>query len=387
MNAKLVAKSTLGVACMSAAAWMWLAVGRGAFWRAGPSLRRRQPKRFWRVTAVIPARNEELHIAACLRSLLDQRFTGELRIVLVDDNSTDATGVIAGELAATDDRLRVLNGARLPAGWSGKLWAVAQGLRQPEAVDAEYVLLCDADIVHGREHVASLVAHAESEGAELVSEMVKLRTESFAERATIPAFVFFFAMLYPFRWVNDRSRTTAAAAGGTMLVARAALDRIDGVNRIRSALIDDVALAREIKRDGYPIWLGHASGAISLREYPEFRDVWNMVARTAYVQLEHSPWLLLGTVSGMLLLYAAPVAMALAGRGRTRWLGLASWATMSLLFQPTLRGHGRSWLWGPALPGIAVFYLAATVGSAARFYKGEGGAWKGRVYARPHNTA
>ena len=260
------------------------------------------------------------------------------------------------------------------------MWAVAQGLRQPEAVSAEYVLLCDADIVHGREHLSALVAYAEDQGIELVSEMVRLRTQSLAERATVPAFVFFFAMLYPFRWVNDRSRTTAAAAGGTMLVARAALDRIDGVSRIRSALIDDVALAREIKRGGHLIWLGHAAEAVSLREYPQFRDVWNTVARTAYVQLKYSPWLLLGTVSGMLLLYVAPVVFALAGKGPTRWSGVASWTLMALLFQPRLWQHRRSWLWGLALPGIAVFFLAATVGSAVSFYKGKGGAWKGRVY-------
>lgn len=328
----------------------------------------------------MPARNEALHLELCLRSLLQQQFDGKLRVVLINDNSTDSTGLIASRLAALDERLCAVDGEVLPDGWSGKMWAVAQGLRQPQAMAADYVLLTDADILHGPHHVAALLAQAEAYGYELVSEMVRLRTASLAERATIPAFVFFFGMLYPFAWVNDASRSLAAAAGGTMLVSRAALDRVHGVDRIRAELIDDVALAREIKRGGHAIWLGHASQASSLREYPRFRDVWDMVTRTAYVQLDHSPWLLLGTAAGMSLLYIVPVVLALRGRGQRRWLGLVSWALMAALFQPTLRRHQRSPMWGLTLPGIAMFYLAATVGSAWRFHRGRGGAWKGRFY-------
>ncbi len=219
------------------------------------------------------------------------------------------------------------------------------------------------------------------EDYDLVSEMVRLRTESRAECATVPAFVFFFSMLYPFLAVSDPQRSIAAAAGGTMLVSRAALDRIGGVSRICGALIDDVALAREIKRGSHRIWLGHAESALSLRRYPHLRDVWQMVARTAYVQLRRSPLVLTGTVAGMLLVYIAPVVLTFSGRKQVRRLGLASWATMAVLFQPTLRHYRRSPLWGPALPAIAAFYLAATVGSAVQHHRGKGGGWKDRVYS------
>lgn len=349
-----------------------------------PRLTPAQPRRRYRIAIVIPARNEEEHLAECLTALLQQRFEGELNVVLVNDNSTDSTGTIAQVFAARDKRLRVIDGDPLPAGWSGKMWAVSQGLAQPEALRANFILLTDADILHGATHLASLVHAAEQGRYDLVSEMVRLRVESFAERATIPAFVFFFSMLYPFLAVSDPRRRIAAAAGGTMLVSRAVLDRIGGVSRIRSALIDDVALAREIKRGGHRIWLGHADDALSLRQYPRFRDVWNMIARTAYVQLRHSPMMLAGTIAGMLLLYAAPVALSIAGRGRLRFLGLASWTVMAVLFQPTLRRYKRSSLWGPALPAIALFYLAAMLGSAVRHYRGKGGGWKGRVYVGLH---
>lgn len=362
--------------------WCGLASLRGAFWRVAPRLSPRQPKGRSRVVAVIPARNEEEHLGECLKALLSQHLPGELAVVVVDDNSTDRTAAIALTLAAADTRLHVVKGQPLQAGWTGKMWAVAQGLAHPAVQGADFVLLTDADILHGSAHVAAMVCAAEEGGLELVSEMVRLRTESLAERATIPAFVFFFSMLYPFQLVSDPHRSIAAAAGGSMLVARKALERIDGVNRIRAELIDDVALAREIKRGGHSIWLGHATDALSLRRYPHARDVWNMIARTAYVQLRTSPLLLVSTVAGMLLLYAMPVALTVRSRGRARWLGVASWAIMAGLFQPTLRHHRHSWLWGPALPAIALFYLAATVGSAVRHYRGQGGGWKGRVYSQ-----
>ncbi len=372
---------------LAAAAWFGLATGHGAFWRVAPILQPRQPQRRWRVTAVIPARNEGEHLGECLQALLHQQFAGELNVVVVDDNSTDRTHSIAQSLAAEDARLSVLSGKPLPPGWTGKMWAVSQGLAHPRAAAADFVLLTDADILHGPHHLAALVHAAEQNDLELVSEMVRLRTESFAERATVPAFVFFFSMLYPFLSVSDPKRAVAAAAGGTMLVAHSAIDRIDGVSRIRSALIDDVALAREVKRGGHRIWLGHATTALSLRQYPHARDVWNMIARTAYVQLRYSPALLVGTVAGLLLLYAAPVVLTVAGRGRARWLGLGGWAMMAALFQPTLRHYRRSWLWGPALPAIAGFYLAATVASAVRHHRGQGGGWKGRVYPQLKSRA
>lgn len=370
-------------------AWAWLLAARGRFWSSEPTLQARERPRMRShlqpaVTAVVPARNEAEHIAQSLTSLLAQEYDGPLHVILVNDNSTDRTGDIGLKLALEDERLTVLNGAALPRGWSGKLWAVAQGLHHPQAAGADYVLLTDADIVHGPHHVAQLVLQAtasEEAPLDLVSEMVTLRCESFAERALIPAFVFFFQMLYPFRWVNDPEKSVAAAAGGTMLVSRAALDRIGNVDRIHDCLIDDVALATEIKRGGHRIWLGHATEAHSLRSYPRTADVYDMVARTAYVQLDHSPLLLTGTVAGMGVLYLSPVALGLLCRGRSRKLGLLTWGMMALAFQPTLKRYRRSPLWGLALPAIALVYTAATVGSAVRHYKGEGGLWKGRAYS------
>jgi hopene-associated glycosyltransferase HpnB len=329
---------------------------------------------------VIPARDEVEHISDTLRSLLTQQFDGELRIVLVDDNSSDGTGALALELAVTDERLRVVDGAPLKTGWTGKMWAVSQGLRQPETLAADYVLFTDADVVHGPGHLASLVSRAERDQLSLVSEMVRLRCESLAERATLPAFVFFFQLLYPFRWVCDPRRATAAAAGGTMLVSQEALRGVDGVNRISAALIDDVALAREIKHGGHRIWLGHADQVVSKRRYAGFRDVWKMIARTAYVQLGYSPWVLIGTSVGMLLVYVEPALASVFATGTLRWGGAVCWTGMALAFQPTLWRYRRSPAWGLLLPVIALFYLMATIDSAVRFYQGRGGQWKNRNY-------
>ena len=365
---------------LSVVIWVWLLVGHGAFWRSGPVLGAAHPTRPLKVTVVIPARDEAEHIADTLRSLLIQQFNGELKIVLVDDNSSDGTGALARELAVTDRRLSVLDGELLKTGWTGKMWAVSQGLRQTETLAADYVLFTDADIVHGPGHLASLVSRAERDQLSLVSEMVRLRCESLAERATLPAFVFFFQLLYPFRWVCDPGRTTAAAAGGTMLVAQEALRRVDGVNRISRALIDDVALAREIKRGGHRIWLGHGEQVVSERRYAGFSDVWKMIARTAYVQLGYSPWVLIGTCVGMLLVYVEPVLASLFATGALRWAGALCWTGMAIAFQPTLWRYRRSPAWGLLLPVIGLFYLMATISSAVRFYQGRGGHWKNRNY-------
>ena len=365
---------------LSLVIWAWLLVGRGAFWRSGPVLGAAQPTRRLKVTVVIPARDEAEHIADALRSLLMQQFDGELKIVLVDDNSSDGTGGLARELAVTDRRLTVLDGEPLKIGWTGKMWAVSQGLQQMETLAADYVLFTDADIVHGPGHLSSLVSRAERDQLNLVSEMVRLRCESLAERATLPAFVFFFQLLYPFRWVCDPGRTTAAAAGGTMLVSQETLRRIDGVTRISAALIDDVALAREIKRGGHRIWLGHGDQVVSERRYDGFDDVWEMIARTAYVQLGYSPWVLSGTCVGMLLVYVEPALASIFATGPLRWGGAVCWIGMALAFQPTLWRYRRSPAWGLLLPFIALFYLMATIGSAVRFYQGRGGQWKNRNY-------
>lgn len=367
---------------VSLSAWIYLIAFHGDFWRSmpvlGPVLGAGTPSDMAKVAVIVPARNEVETIGRSLRSLLAQDYAGELSIILVDDNSTDGTAHIAASLA--DDRLTILSGAPLPQGWSGKLWAVHQGLGHEKARSADYVLLTDADIEHAPGHVTALVAMAEREGLDLVSEMVRLHCATAAERALIPAFVFFFQMLYPFAWVADSGKQLAGAAGGTMLVRRTVLDRIEGVSRIRHHLIDDCALAAQIKSSGGRIWLGHAEQAASIRVYADWRDIWNMIARTAYVQLKFSPWLLLGCLTGMGILYAAPPLVALFAHGLPRLMGILAWLIMALAFQPTLRRYGLSPLWGFALPAVAMFYLCATVASAVRHYAGRGGGWKSRTY-------
>jgi hopene-associated glycosyltransferase HpnB len=274
-------------------------------------------------------------------------------------------------------RLIILEGKPRPPGWSGKLWAVAQGLA--EAGAADLVLLTDADIIHDPRHVATLVAQTERGDLDLVSEMVALACDTPAESALVPAFVFFFQLLYPFAWVNDPLRATAAAAGGTILIRPRALQRIGGVASVRSALIDDVALAAAVKRGGR-IWLGHTRLARSVRAYPTAADIWRMVSRTAYVQLRFSPLLLVGTVLAMTLTFLLPAFAALLGHGTARWFGWLTWGAMAAVYQPTLHRFRRSVLWAPCLPAVAAFYLAATIGAAVNYHLGRGVAWKGRAY-------
>ena len=303
---------TIVVSLISLAIWVYLVGFHGGFWRSGQVLDAGAPSGLAKVAVIVPARNEAEGIGRSLRSLRSQDYPGELAIILVDDNSTDGTGAIAASLGA-GERLTIITGEPLPQGWSGKLWAVAQGLAQKKAREADYVLLTDGDIEHGPGHISSLVAKAEADGLDMVSEMVRLNCATLAERALIPAFVFFFQMLYPFRWVADPAKRTAGAAGGTMLVSRAAMDRIEGVSHFRGQLIDDCALAKEIKSTGGKLWLGHAERAVSTRAYAGWRDVWEMIARTAYEQLRNSPVMLLGCGDSVLRAAAVGTLCARAG--------------------------------------------------------------------------
>ena len=369
------------LALLSLLAWIYLAAWHGGFWRDGERLSAARPIVFPPVAAppvaaVVPARDEAALVAASVGSLLSQDYPGPFRVVLVDDGSTDGTAAIARALPGAE-RLTVLEGAPRPPGWAGKLWAVQQGVA---ATDEELVLLTDADIAHDPSHLATLVARAERNDLDMVSEMVALNCASLAERMLVPAFVYLFALLYPFAWVNNPRRAIAAAAGGTVLIRRRALDRIGGIAAIRGALIDDVALATAVKPGG-PVWLGHSRLARSIRPYPEFADIWRMVARSAYVQLRHSPILLLLTTLGLSLVFLMPPVAALFADGAARWLGLAAWIVMGCTFLPTLRRFGLSPLWAPALPAIALFYLAATIGSAIDHHRGRGVVWKRRAYA------
>lgn len=353
-------------------AWIWLFLLHGHFWQRGPSLDRARPRATPPVAIVVPARDEAATIGPVLASLLAQDYAGPFRVILVDDNSSDATAALARAVPDPHKRLTVLTGAERPAGWAGKLWAVHQGTL---ASTEELVFLTDADIVHEPTHLSTLVAGMESTGAAMVSEMVALNCVSFAERALIPAFVYFFTMLYPFSRVNDPRSKVAAAAGGTVLLRRAVLERIGGIAAIKGELIDDVALARAVKRHA-PIWLGHSSEARSIRPYPRFADIWRMIARSAYVQLRHSPLLLAGCVVGMVFLFFMPVISLFLDMNRLN----GAWFLMSWTFLPALGRAGRSYFWVLALPLIALFYVAATIGAAIDHHRGRGVMWKNRAY-------
>ncbi|MBN9086572.1 MAG: glycosyltransferase [Reyranella sp.] len=366
------------------AIWLCLVAARGGFWLTRERDDRENlppPARWPSVVAVVPARNEADVIAHSISSLMRQDYPGSFRIVLVDDGSEDGTAAKALAAAGNDERLQVLRGSALPAGWTGKLWAQQQGVQQATASgEPDYILLTDADIGHAPDALRSLAARAERDGLVLVSLMAELSCRSWAERFLIPAFVFFFQMLYPFAWVNDRKRHLAAAAGGCMLVKRDALQRAGSIAAIRANIIDDCALARQLKAEG-PIWLGLTRRATSLRPYGGLWDIGHMVSRSAYAQLDYSPLLLAGTVAGMVVTYLVPVLLALFGSGLAQMAGLGAWLLMAVAFQPMLRFYRISPLWGLALPATAASYTLFTVQSALAVWRGRGGMWKGRAQA------
>ena len=375
------------MAFLALAIWVYLAGFRGGFWRCAErdSGEPRPPPVWPRLTVVLPARDEAECIGRCLNSLLTQDYSGPWSVILVDDNSCDGTADVARRAAAdcgAGNRLTIVAGAPLPRGWTGKLWALSQGIASAEAQHhhPEYFLLSDADIVYAPEMLPWLVAHAAARNARLVSFMVKLRCDSFAERFLIPAFIFFFQMLYPFSWVNRGDCATAAAAGGCTLVRADTLRDIGGLEAIRNSLIDDCALARKFKVRG-PIWLGLSERVISIRSYPGWADLSQMVSRSAYAQLGFSPVRLAGTVLALVLTFVVPPVAALAGSGNARLFGFSAWAMMALLFWPTLRFYRISPLCGVALPAIAVAYLMFTLDSALQSMRGKGGFWKGRFQA------
>jgi hopene-associated glycosyltransferase HpnB len=372
---------------LAAIAWLYLLAARGGYWRTDQRLPAgtADPERWPSVAAVIPARDEAAMLPATLPTLLGQDYAGPLRVVLVDDDSTDGTAQVA---AAVSQTVRVISGSATPSGWAGKVWAMAQGLQA--AGDAEYILFTDADIAYQPGTVAALVRAAEGDHRVLVSQMALLRADTGWERLLVPAFVYFFAMLYPFRLVNRPGARVAAAAGGCMLVRRQALEAAGGLDRIRGARIDDVALGRLLKRSAAGrCWLGLTTAVRSRRPYPELSGLWDMVARSAYTQLRYSPAALAGTVAGLLWLYLLPPAAALAGlaglaggssaAGWPAAAGLAAWTIMTITYLPMLRLYGLSPLRAPSLPVIAVMYAAMTADSARRHRRGRGGEWKGRT--------
>ncbi len=355
--------------------WTWLLVAHGGFW----AMRERdtaapppEPDHWPSVTAVVPARDEADVIARSLASLAAQDYPGHFRVILVDDNSSDGTAAAARALGSP--RIEVLSGKPLPAGWTGKLWAVSQGVAAA-GVEPDYLWLTDADIAHAPDTLRSLVARAVGEDRVLVSLMAKLRCESLAERALIPAFVYFFAMVYPFARVNGRGRT-AGAAGGCMLARRDALERAGGIAAIRGALIDDCAFGALLKREGR-IWLGLTERSVSLRAYPRFGDMAAMIARSAYAQLGYSPLALAGTLIALGLVFIAPPVLSLVG-GSGGWV---PYALVTLSFLPIANFYRRTPFCALLLPGIAAFYAGCTLLSAWQYSQGRGGMWKGRAQA------
>jgi hopene-associated glycosyltransferase HpnB len=385
----------LGLTTLSLLIWLGLLFGRGQFWRTDQQLPNTPPElaAYPAVCAIVPARNEADVLPLTLRSLLSQDYPGEFTIILVDDQSTDGTAAIAQQIAASLEqsvRLHVVTGQPLPLGWTGKLWAMEQGTQQAALLHPtpEYLLFTDADIQHDPLNLRRLAAKAQTDSLDLVSLMVYLRCQSFWERFLIPAFVFFFAKLYPFRWINDPDRATAGAAGGCILIRQDALNRIGGLSALRDALIDDCTLGQKIKSSRTApttgIWLGLTDSTSSLRTYDSLAPIWNMVARTAFTQLNYSPWLLGGTLLAMMLIYLVPPIGAIGGIITRHWLvaiaGCLGWLSMSLAYLPMIQFYRGSPLLVASLPAIAALYSLMTVDSALRHWRGKGGAWKGRVY-------
>jgi hopene-associated glycosyltransferase HpnB len=358
---------------LCAGIWAVLALFRGSFWRLRERLPASVSPAKISVTAVIPARDEELSIASTVRSLAVQRHVPTVRIVVADDESSDETGSRAATAGA-----EVVRVAALPQGWKGKLWAVASGIAAAGG-SPDYFLLTDADIEYVSDDVVSrLVAQAEK-GFDLVSLMVRLKCESAAEQALIPAFVFFFFMLYPPKWVAS-GRGQAAAAGGCMLIRREMLEKVGGIESIRGALIDDCALAQAVRGAGGSVWLGIADEEVrSLRDYGSAGEIRAMIARSAFAQLRHSALLLAGTVAGLVITYLFPIALLFSGDPVGADLGAVAWFISAVIFCPVVRLYRAPIVTVVCLPAIACFYLLATVESAIRYWGGNGGVWKGRV--------
>lgn len=383
--------AVLFLGALPLAIWLWLLAARGGFWlaRDRDDLNAPGDPAVWpSVVAVVPARDEADVIAHSLGSLLAQDYPGELRVILVDDQSDDGTAEAAraaAEQLGRAERLEILTGAARPAGWTGKLWAVKQGIERAREHAPELLWLTDADIAHTPDNLRRLVARSAAGRFTLVTLMAKLNCTTLAERLLIPAFVFFFDMLYPFGWVNDPAKPTTAAAGGCMLIRRSALEAAGGIEQVRGEIIDDCAVGRLMKRQG-PVWLGLTDRAVSLRPYQDIDEVRRMVSRSAYAELDYSPLKLAGTVLGMVLIYVLPPLTAIFWRGVPGLLGLAAWAAMVVCYAPFLRFYRQSRLWGLALPVIGVLYTLFTIDSAVQVWRGRGGMWKGRAQALAART-
>ncbi|WP_044107404.1 glycosyltransferase [cyanobacterium endosymbiont of Epithemia turgida] len=391
------------ITILSLIIWLYLLLFRGKFWLSNQKI---DPEKislttYPSVCVVIPARNEADVLPVSLISLLNQDYLGDFKIILVDDQSDDGTTEIAYELATIfdkTDRLTVISGELLSSGWSGKLWAMEQGIKyiKEQNLHPDYILFTDADIEHHKTNLRELVGKSQQENLALTSLMVRLRCQSIWEQFLIPAFVFFFEKLYPFLWVNDPHHKMAAAAGGCILIRQDILEQVGGLEIVRQALIDDCSLAAAVKlklqdvSENPPqgIWLGLSEKTCSLRPYDSLETIWDMVARTAYTQLNYSPLLLIGTVMGLTIIYIVPPVSLIwglvVGNSLITSLGGITWLLMSISYLPTLRLYKTSLLWSISLPAISFLYLLMTIDSALRHWRGKGGRWKGRVYSVDH---
>lgn len=376
------------LAGLSLLIWMVLTFFWGSFWRVrafdGDVWRVEPPLKWPRVVALVPARNEAETIRRCVKSLVGQNYAGELHIIVVDDHSGDGTAsqaVAAAQSTNAANRVNILHSAPLEPGWTGKLWALQQGIADAAGFKPDYFWFTDADIVHAPDTLSRLVARAEHKRLDLTSLMVLLRAKTLPERLLIPAFLYFFLMLYPPEWIAQPNSRTAGAAGGCMLLTRAALQRIGGIAAIRGEVIDDCALARVVKQSGGTLWMGLTRKSLSLRGYGSFADIRDLIARTAFTQLRYSTLLLVGTILGLLLTYVAPVVLSFRPSPLVWRTSLLAWAFMTISYLPTVRFYELSPLWSPLLPLAALFYSYATSLSAVRYWFGRGGQWKGRAQA------
>jgi hopene-associated glycosyltransferase HpnB len=371
------------IALLNLLIWCSLLFARGTFWladsaTAAPAADHHSD----RVAVVVPARNEATVVGECISSLLKQTGIQAVQVFLVDDGSTDGTAQTARAAAmhaGKEEALTIIAGQPLPPGWSGKLWAVQQGVEAAQAISPDFLLLTDADIVHAPESLATLVSLARSGPFDLVSFMVKLHCSAVAEKILIPAFVFFFFMLYPPRWISNQRRSAAGAAGGSILLRPEWLERAGGIFAIRNEIIDDCALAKRVKATGGRLWLGLTTSSASVRRYDTFTEVGRMISRTAFNQLGHSAWILLGCILGLAITYFAPPLLLLNSHLTVRLTAGAAMALMVAAYLPMVRFYRLNPLWALTLPLAALFYMGATLHSAAKFWSGRGGEWKGRI--------
>ena len=377
----------MAIAAISLLIWLGLFFFDGHFWQIWIADSDRDsvpPPALWpSVVAVVPARNEATSITQTVSALAAQNYPGKFFILVVDDHSEDGTGELASKAAESQaqEKVRVCSAPQLVPGWTGKLWALQSGVEAALPSAPDFFWFTDADIVHSPDTLSRLVSRAERDRLDLTSLMVLLQAQSFAEKLIIPPFLYFFLMLYPPRWIANAKSRAAGAAGGCMLLRGAALGSIGGLAAIRSEVIDDCSLARAVKKSGGQIWMGLTRNSVSLRRYSGFRELQDMIARTAFTQLNYSSLQLLGTLIGLLLTFVAPVALALSTNSRVWAPALLAWCLMSASFLPTVVFYRLSPIWSPFLPVAAIFYAYATFLSAARFWLGRGGQWKGRAQA------